>query len=196
MTENTIPPEDTKTPPNENATPPNDPPSSPPADSNDEPPVAEVQNLEVKPGEDDVDFLDSQQAKTYVNKQVIQATDGLRKTVMQERINVELGQILSSNPEYKPYEQRIRRWVNHPNRRQFIESGLPLQSVVLEAVSPYLSQIAIDKAKQADQEAASKTTQTSTVTPKAPSGQPDFKSMTSKEITEMGELVKSGRYAA
>ena len=70
------------------------------------------------------------------------------------RIETELQAELGKHPEYKPYEKQIRTFVNHENRIGFIKNGLPVSSVVLEAIAPHLQKIGAQKERDAAAAAA------------------------------------------
>ncbi len=110
-----------------------------------------------------------------------------------QKTEAELAAILAQNPEYKPYEARIRRWVTHPNRAGLIKQGLPVKTVVIEALSPYLQKIGADKAKKADDKARMDNVDGATSTP-ATGKLPDFNKMSTEEFTKMSEQVKAGRF--
>jgi len=110
-----------------------------------------------------------------------------------QKTETDLAAILAQNPEYKPYEARIRRWVAHPNRAGLIKQGLPVKAVVTEALSPYLQKIGADKAKKADDKARMDNVDGTTTTPTT-GKLPDFSKMNAEEFTKMSEQVKAGRF--
>lgn len=188
----TPPVPDTTTPP---ATTPPDTttPPAPPADDGEVPTVVEGVKIAVKT-DDTVDFTDPEKARQYVSDKVTEGVDQLKNTMVDSKIEQELTHEIESHPEYKPFEARIRRWVNHDNRKSFIRNGFPVKSVILESIAPYLQQIGAEKARLADAEARAKGTVTTTINPTAPSKGIDVSKMTNAEVTAMAELVKSGRY--
>lgn len=148
-------------------------------------------------GDEDIDEEDEKAIGKVVDKKLQSVTKELndfKEERFKANVDKDLNKILTENPEYKPYEARIRRFVNHDNRIGLIKKGLPVNTVVLEAVAPYLQQIGAAKAKAAD-EKANKVKVNGDQKGGAPAGKPDFKSMTNKQIEEIGELVKQGKYS-
>lgn len=72
-----------------------------------------------------------------------------------QQIETDIQAELTTHPEYKPYEKQIRAFVTHENRIGFIKNGLPVSSVVLEAIAPYLQKIGAEKERLAAEHAKS-----------------------------------------
>lgn len=147
-------------------------------------------------GEDDeADLLDPKKAAGFIGKKVNEALAPVQAQVFSQTVEHEIRAELDAHPEYKKYEARIRRFVNHPNRAELIKQGLPVSTVALEAVAPYLQKIGAEKAKKANAEAA--TTNNGGATSQRPSTTDkklDISKMTNKQIEELNEQVKAGRY--
>lgn len=159
-----------------------------------EPSVREKQT-EIKLPDGEVDMLDSAQAKEFIEKSVRGAVETVSESVYKQQIEAEVSSVLAKNPEYKPYEDRIRTFVNHPNRAGLIKNGLPIETVALEAVAPFLQKIGAEKARAADAKAKQTEDVGGSKRPvNAGTGIPDFKNMPAKEIENINNQVKSGRY--
>lgn len=146
--------------------------------------------------DDDIDEDDEKAIKKVVSKELQSVTKELndfKEERFKATVDKDLNKILTDNPEYKPYEARIRRFVNHENRIGLIKRGLPVNTVVLEAVAPYLQKIGAQKAKVADEKAKNLKTE-GQQKGGTPTAKPDFKNMSVAEIEKIGELVKQGRY--
>lgn len=177
------------TPPADSSTPPADP--TPPADDGAEPEGA----VSTPPADDDTDDLTTPEDKTEISKQVKKAIAPLEDTIFKGRIETELQGILAENPEYKPFEARIRRFVTHANRAPLIKQGLPVKTVVLEALAPHLQEIGAAKSKAADDKANLAKDGGSAARPSdAGNKLPDFSTMSPQEIEKIGEQVKSHTY--
>lgn len=158
-------------------------------------PDGEVATPVKKEGEEGEDEEITPEDKDAIGKEVKKAIAPLENVIHNNRIETELNSILAQNPEYKPYEARIRRFVTAPNRSNLIKQGLPVKAVVTEALAPYLQQIGAAKVKAADDKANLTKDIGSSERPAAGAGKlPDFGKMSNKEIEEIGEKVKSGRY--
>lgn len=126
-----------------------------------------------------------------VTKQLNAVTDRMYR----QSVETDLSKIMGQHPEYKPYEARIRRFVTHDNRFKLIKQGLPVNTVVIEAIAPYLQKIGAAKVKAAD-EKANKTKVNGQQQQATTPDKQDYSKMTNQQITEMSESVKSGRYKA
>lgn len=198
---------------NDNVTPPTDtPPATPPADGttpenapnsgdgngenggeqetfDDE---SEPSKREVK-SDVSLDGIDEEEAKV-ISKVADAKLAPVQEQLHQQFVDNEVSKFLTNNPEAKPYEARIKRWVNHPNRATFIKQGFPVDAVIAEALAPFQQRIGARKVKMAD-EKAGKTKNAGTTPPPAENGgQPDWNSMSGSDIEKTAELVKSGRY--
>lgn len=186
------PPADPPTPP---ATPPT-PPATPPEDKIDDtanPDVDKVDDDKVDDLKtDDLDMLDPKNVGKVVDQRVEQRLGKIRETMAETRIAAELNNELATHPEYKPYEKRIRNWVNHPNRKFFIAKGFPVKSVILEAIAPYLERIGAEKLKVATDKAKKTTTDGQTTVPPATTKR-DVSKMSNKEVDQLAQDVISGR---
>lgn len=124
-----------------------------------------------------------------VTKQLNSVTDRMYR----QSVETDLSKIMDQHPEYKPYEARIRRFVTHDNRFKLIKQGLPVNTVVIEAIAPYLQKIGAAKGKAAD-EKANKTKVSGQQQQATTPAKADYSKMTNQQITEMGEAIKAGRY--
>lgn len=143
--------------------------------------------------DDEYDPYDPEKAKAFMQKQAEKAFEPIKEQMFKQNVESTLSKILTDNPEYKPYEKRIRNFVNHENRIGMIRQGLPVKTVVFEALAPYLEKIGADKLRKANEEADRTKGGGNTPTPTENKGS-DFKSMSNKEIANLAEQVKSGRY--
>jgi len=142
---------------------------------------------------EEFDPYDSEKAKTYIQKQTEKAYAPIKEQIFKDKVESKLNAILSENPEYSPYADKIKKWVTHENRMSLIKSGLPVKTVVLEAIAPYLEKIGAEKIKQADSEADQSKSAGITTLPKESNSNP-YAGMSNKEIENIAEQVKSGRY--
>lgn len=148
--------------------------------------------------EDDEDLPeeDKKMIDKHINKRISSFEEKQRQSeelLHKQQVQSELSDILSKNPEYKPYEARIRKWVEHPNRAGFIKSGLPVASVVSEAIAPYMMKIGAERERIAREKADKSKDGGNQQKPKSPDA-PDYSSMSNEEISSMAEQIKSGRY--
>lgn len=142
---------------------------------------------------DDMDLLDPKNAREAIAKTVEAKISVIHNDMTTQRIKSEVKSIIEEHPEYKPYAEKIQKWVTHPNRIDFIKKGFPVKSVVLEALAPHLEKIGAEKARLADAKAKASAGDGVTTPPKVASTKIDFKSMSPKDISDMAERVKSGR---
>lgn len=156
-------------------------------------PEGEVKTAEAKKEDEEDEELDPED-KDAIGKAVKKAIAPLEDTIHSNKVETELNNIFTQNPEYKPYEARIRRFVTAPNRSIMIKQGLPVKTVVIEALAPVLEQLGATKRKAADDKANQARVDGGSERPAAGGKLPDFSKMTPDEIREVGEQVKSGRY--
>lgn len=60
----------------------------------------------------------------------------------------EIQDFLKTNPDFKPFEAKVRRFMQHPSRR-----ALPIKSIFYEVAGDKLLKIGAERAKQADKKA-------------------------------------------
>lgn len=169
-------------------------PATPPPEEKIDPPVGTV---DPETGEyvipEDLDTMDSKKVKEAIDKSVQAGISKATSALAVQRINNEVKEIIDAHPEYKPYADRIKKWVTHPNRIKFIKNGFPVQSVVLEAIAPHLEKIGAEKARIADEKARRSAGNGVTTPPAVATTAPDYKSMSAADIEALAEKVKSGR---
>lgn len=144
-------------------------------------------------GEDEDDAATFAEDRKNIVKVVREEMSQLTQDLQQQKIDSQLAKILVEHPEYKPYEARIRRFVNHPNRIDHIRQGLPVSSVVIEAISPVLEQIGASKKKLADEKARMTGTGGQAAATEEKNAI-DWSKIPSNEMTKIAEQVKSGQY--
>lgn len=142
--------------------------------------------------EDDISPDDEKIIEKVVDKKLA----GVNDTLYAQRVETELQNIFTQNPEYKPFEKRIRSFVNHENRRGLIRQGLPVRTVAIEAVEPYLQKIGAEKARLADEKASKTRSAGSSQSTQTETPSIDLSKMKSSDITNMAEQIKSGRFKA
>lgn len=143
--------------------------------------------------EDEYDPYNVDNVRKIAKDQINEAVAPFQEQLYQTKVDNEVNKIMSDNPEYKPYEERVRKWVTHPNRQKLIKQGLPVKAVVYEALAPYLEKIGAEKARKADAEAKVSGTPTTTVKPTEKSGNP-YSGMSHKDIENLANRVKAGQY--
>lgn len=144
-------------------------------------------------GEEDFDPYDADKAKAFIGKEIAKRTENLENQLFQTKVNNQIDSIIRENPEYAPYEARIRRFANHPNRVSLIKQGLPVKTVALEAVAPYLQRMGAEKGKQADAEVEKKKTGGDSGSRPTTGGANKYAGMSNSEIERIAEDVKAGR---
>lgn len=108
------------------------PPVPPVDDGPAEPPMGDtLPKIEVKDKDDDGNELsDEEKANRYNRAAVNTALDNSVKIRVDNTVN----NYLSQHPEYAPYADKIRTFVNHPNRFGLVKAGLPVENVIIEAI--------------------------------------------------------------
>ena len=94
---------------------------------------------------DDED-LDDEEIDAF-NQSVQEAVSPLVERLTKEDNQRELRDFVSENPEFKPYQSKIERYMNHKTRQH-----LPLTTIAMEAVGPQgMMKIGAKMARQSDQ---------------------------------------------
>lgn len=164
-------------------------------DDGSEPGFVEHKTVKVTKEElsDNVDDIDDD-AFNLANKVADKRVSQIEEQLFDQKVSTELNQVLSENPEFAPFKAKIERYVNHPNRKQFIKSGLPVRAVIAEAMFEQAQKIGAKKAMAAKEEADRTRTPASSPAQTSSSSNVDFSKMSAQEVSRVAELVKSGRY--
>lgn len=136
---------------------------------------------------------DDEDKKTPPVKKSNKAVDAINTMRVDAAIDNGINTFFANNPEAKEYQATVEKFVKHAERMKFIKIGLPVETVIAEALAPYQQRIGALKAKAADEE-ASKTNDGGGSTHAKPSGNADYSKMSSKEVRQMARDVESGRY--
>lgn len=199
MTEPVVPPKET--PPAAPVVPPTTPPSTPPdkiipplEEKEIEPEVRKVEKHDdgYKIPED-LDTLNPKAVNEAINSAIEAKITPIRNDAQTQAIKSEVSAIIESHPEYKPFEEKIRKWVLHPNRIGFIRNGFPVNSVVMEAIAPHLEKIGAEKARLADKKARESGADGATIVPAGATTKTDYNAMPAADFEKLTENVKSGR---
>lgn len=133
-------------------------------------------------GEDD-DIADED--REVVIKSVMPIIEPLLKQNAAQENEKELQGFLSGNPDFKPYEAKIRRFMEHPTR-----AGIPVKAIAYEVAGDKLMQIGAKRAKAADEKA--RETQTGGGSSREGAGEKSVWDMTPEEFAAQQQKVRSG----
>jgi hypothetical protein len=133
------------------------------------------------PGDDDVNPEDEAMINKVVAKNFAPIID---KTIAADD-EKEIGSFLAENPDFKPYETKVRRFMQHPSRRQ-----LPIESIFYEVAGPALIKLGADRQKLADEKA--KNTQTGGGSNRGGEGGKTIADLTEAEFAARQEKVRRG----
>ena len=114
-------------------TPPATPPATPPEPPEPkEPSLGEVTpKIEVKEKDDEGNELTPEEKSANYAKA---ASDASLENTTKIRVDNTVNNYLHDHPEYAPFAEKIKTWVNHPNRFGLIKNGLPVENVIIEAI--------------------------------------------------------------
>jgi hypothetical protein len=98
-------------------------------------------------GEDDEDGI-SPEDEEVITKVVSKRFAPVIEKTLQAEDEQEVQDFLKTNPDFKPFEARARRFMQHPSRR-----NLPIKSIFYEVAGDKLIKIGAERQKQADQKA-------------------------------------------
>ncbi len=97
----------------------------------------------------------------------------------------EIQEFVKTNPDFKPFEAKVRRFMRHPSRRQ-----LPVKSIFYEVAGDKLLSIGAKRQTEADKKA--KDTQTGGGSNRAGGGTKSVKEMSNEEFEAKKEKVRRG----
>jgi hypothetical protein len=98
----------------------------------------------------------------------------------------EIAEFLKENPDFKPFEAKARRFMQHPSRRQ-----LPIKSIFYEVAGDKLIRIGADRERAANTKA--KETQTGGGSNRAAEGAKDDWKLSPEEFAEKQERIRRGQ---
>jgi len=128
--------------------------------------------------DDEVDI--DPKVKAYVDKKY----GPIEQRVQQEEIEGEVNNFLKDNPDFKPFESKVRKWAAHPSRQ-----NVPVSSIFYEVAGPKMMELGAQRKAQADAKAA-KTAGGSTTNAGESSGK-NYSEMTDAEWQQEIANVKS-----
>ena len=144
---------------------------------------------------EDLDALDGDKIKNYVDKKIKEGTAEVNEKLFKQTVESKIDKLIANNPDYKPFEKEIKKWVFHENRMVLIKRGMPVATAALEVMAPRLQRLGAKKEREANKEAKDTQGKGSSTPANAGKGStPDFSKMSPDEITKIAEQVKNGTY--
>lgn len=112
-----------------------------------------IEKLKAKTSDDDEeDDSDEEEVLPDDKKAIRKVAMEAVAPILQRQLDAENEQAIEGftvgNPEFKPYEAKVRKLMAHPSRAQ-----VPIQSLFYEAAGPDLMKLGAQKKKEADDEA-------------------------------------------
>lgn len=86
-----------------------------------------------------------------IAKEVAKQMAPFKQKAAEQEVDTEIASFLAKNPDFKPFESKVRRWALHPNR-----DGVPVTAIFYEVAGEKLMALGAKRAKAADQKANSK----------------------------------------
>lgn len=153
--------------------------------------IAKLQQQLQKKGDgaDDADDDDndgddnSQNDKKFILETVEPILNPLIEKSLQQEDETEIQEFISKNPDFKPYEARARKFMQHPSRRQ-----LPVKSIFYEVAGDDLLKIGAKRAAEADDKA--KNGQSGGGSGRGGDAKPNAWAMSDKDFQTMQEQVR------
>lgn len=94
-------------------------------------------------GDDDDDL--SEADRIALDKRIEKQLAPFKKQAAEQEVETEIANFLAKNPDFKPFEAKVKRWALHPNR-----SGVPVKSIFFEVAGDKLLALGAKRAKAAD----------------------------------------------
>lgn len=126
-----------------------------------------------KPDDGEIDPEDEEIISKVVSKQI---TPLIEKQIEAED-EAEVQQFVAENPDFKPYEAKVKAFMKHPSRRE-----IPIKSLFYEAAGDDLLKIGAERAKKAAEEAARSGTGGGSARSEEGEGKPDWVNMPKDEF--------------
>ena len=98
----------------------------------------------------------------------------------------EIQDFLKTNPDFKPFEAKVRRYMQHPSRR-----ALPIKSIFYEVAGDKLLKIGAERAQQADKKA--KDSQTGGGSNRGGEDNQNVWDLTPEQFAERQEKIRRGQ---
>jgi hypothetical protein len=138
-------------------------------------------------GEDDEEVAPEDEA--LINKVVSKTFAPIIDKTLAAEDEQEIQSFIKDNPDFKPFEAKARRYMQHPSRRQ-----LPVKSIFYEVAGDKLLKIGAERSKAADEKA--KNTQTGGGSNRAGEGAKSDWDLPKDEFEAKQERVRRGQQAA
>lgn len=139
-------------------------------------------------GDDDIDPEDAEKISKVIDKKYGHVFEGLEEkeqAAEAEKEEAELQTFITSKPEFKPYEAKIRKFAQHESRKH-----LPLLSIAYEIAGPDLKRLGAEEERKAAAEAAASTTGGGTT--RNDSSHKSIADMTRAEFLAFSNKVRTG----
>jgi len=119
-----------------------------------------------------------------VAKEVSKQLAPFLKQQQEQEINGEIQEFLGSNPDFKPFEAKVRKWAMHPSRQ-----NVPVKSIFYEVAGDKL--LALGAKRKAAADAKAKKTRTGGGQPSAGEGSKSYKDMPLDDFGKELDAVKT-----
>lgn len=97
--------------------------------------------------EEDDDNIDPEDSK-IIQKHVAKALSPFLAKQMQDEDSQEIGDFIKQNPDFAPYADKVRKFAQHPSRRE-----MPIKALFYEVAGDDLLKIGADRVRKANAEA-------------------------------------------
>lgn len=136
-------------------------------------------------GDDGDDDEISPEDEALVEKVVEKKYGPALKKISEQEDTSELKDFLAENPDFKPYEAKIRRYMAHPSRSQ-----VPVSAIAYEVAGPELLKLGAKRKAAADDKAKKGQAGGGSSREDERGGKKSVKDMTPKEFAEYKEQVR------
>ena len=124
--------------------------------------------------------------KALINKVVSEQLAPIIDRTLRADDEHEVQEFIEKNPEFKPFEAKVKRFMQHESRRQ-----LPIKSIFYEVAGDKLLKIGADRMKKADEKA--KNTQTGGGSNRAEEGEKGDWDLPKDEFEAKQEKIRHGQ---
>lgn len=146
---------------------------------------AKLKKQGIIPDENDDEFVVAPEDEEMITKVVAKQLAPLIDKSLAADDDKEITDFLTANPDFKPYEAKARRYMQHASRR-----SLPVRSIFYEVAGDNLMKIGAERSKAADAKAAG--SQTGGGSSRAGEGAQDDWKLTEDEFKAKQDKIRRG----
>lgn len=145
-------------------------------------------STEEQKGEDGDDDDISPEDARLIDRRIAKAIAPFEQKAVQEQLTSEINTFVASNPEFKPYADKVAKWAQHPSWE-----NVPVDRIFYAAAGPNLMKMGAQRKAEQDRKAAE--TRPGGSSSAAESGGKPIENMTDAEFAAYTDRIRAGQRA-